>query len=104
MYRDAADGNGTSRGCGDYGADTAVVRGINEVVHYIAENLRYRVAAGTPYVWPIDDCLEDYGEVAKHYGVTSILQSALELTTALFELAPGNNCAAETLRGSKNGK
>jgi hypothetical protein len=30
-------------------------------------------------------------EVAKHYGVTSILQSALELTTAPVEQAQGNN-------------
>jgi len=66
---------------------TRGVRGINEVVHYIAENLRYRVAASTPYVWSLDDCLEDYVEVAKHYGVTSILQRALEMTTAQFELA-----------------
>ena len=55
---------------------TRSVRGINEVIHYMAENLRYRVAAGTPYVWSLDDCLEDYVEVAEHYGVTSILQAA----------------------------
>jgi hypothetical protein len=36
---------------------TRSVRGINEVIHYIAENLRYRVVASTPYAWSLDDCL-----------------------------------------------
>jgi hypothetical protein len=70
---------------------TRVARGVNEVIHYMAENLRYRVAASTPYVWSIDDCLEDYVEVAEFFGVTHVLKNALEMTTALFELAPGNN-------------
>lgn len=65
--------------------DIRSVLGVNEVVHYVAENLRYRIAASTPNVWLIDDCLEDYVEVATHYSVNPVLERALTMTAAEFE-------------------
>ena len=59
------------------------ILGINEVTHYVAGNLRYRIHVSTPSVWSLQDCLEDYEEVARHYGVLSILQNARAITEAV---------------------
>jgi hypothetical protein len=56
--------------------------GVVDLCHYIAENLRYRIASSKPNVWSLDDCLADYAEVAEHFGITKLYDYALGMVEA----------------------
>ena len=68
---------------GERGVSARAIFGINEVMHCVAGNLRHRIGASTPNAWSLQDCLEDYEEVARQYGVLSILQNARAITEAV---------------------
>ena len=55
-----------------------VPQGVVELIHYVSENLQWRLAnPESPKTWSLDDCLTDYVEAAEFYGLQDFLDDAL---------------------------
>jgi hypothetical protein len=55
--------------------------GVHDLIHYIAGNLQFRINNDdSPTLFSLEDCLLDYAEMAEHFGITGILNAALDLT------------------------